>query len=189
MDLYSARAAREAHYVHAELADRGVVGHGRWAAPRDALVHVVDNAVKFTPENGLGHDERSQHGDAADTDIPALPWPCATLASVFPETQKNLFTAFNTGGYEHDAPFWRNGHRGWRLPSASWNAGIGKITLESELGHGDLFALWIPRAGTAPLRLTPDRSVAVIPTLRLAPHPTLRLASGPHIISTIGMGN
>jgi signal transduction histidine kinase len=145
MDLYSARAA-EKHITFTlnlpPTAQLSVMADG--PRLRSALVHVVDNAVKFTPEGGLVTMSVHNMVTLPDTDIPAIAVAVRdTGIGIPPETQKNLFTAFNQADMSTTRRFGGMG-MGLALAKRIVEAHNGKITFKSELGRGSLFALWIP---------------------------------------------
>jgi signal transduction histidine kinase len=145
MDLYSARAAEKHITFTLNLPPTAVLSvMADGPRLRSALVHVVDNAVKFTPKNGLVTMSVHNMVTLPDTDIPAIAVAVRdTGIGIPPETQKNLFTAFNQADMSTTRRFGGMG-MGLALAKRIVEAHNGKITFKSELGNGSLFALWIP---------------------------------------------
>ena len=145
VDLYSARAAEKQIALTLNLpptAQLAVTADG--PRLRSALKHLVDNAVKFTPENGLVTISVHNLVTLPDTDIPAIAVAVRdTGIGISPETQKNLFTAFNQADMSTTRRFGGMG-MGLALAKRIVEAHNGKMTFKSELGHGSLFAMWIP---------------------------------------------
>ncbi len=111
---------------------------------RSALIQIVDNAVKFTPDGGV--ITVGVHGlvTLPGTEIPAAAISVRdTGLGIEPEVQQKLFTAFSQGDMSATR---RHGGMGIGLALAARivEAHGGKITFKSELGHGSLFAIWIP---------------------------------------------
>ncbi|MBP7687619.1 MAG: hybrid sensor histidine kinase/response regulator [Thermoflexales bacterium] len=145
VDLYEARAAEK--HLNFTLAlppttALSVIADG--PRLRSALVHLVDNAVKFTPEGGT--ITISVHGMAT---MPGDTEPAVAIAvrdngiGIPPELQQKLFTGFNQADMSTTR---RYGGMGIGLALAARIAAAhrGKITFKSELGNGSLFALWVP---------------------------------------------
>ena len=111
---------------------------------RSALIQLVDNAVKFTPEGGV--ITVGVHGlvTLPGTDIPAAAISVRdTGLGIELEVQQNLFTAFSQGDMSATRRYGGMGI-GLVLAKRIVEAHGGKITFKSELGHGSLFALWVP---------------------------------------------
>jgi signal transduction histidine kinase len=145
VDLYSARAAEKQITLTLNLpptAQLSVRADG--PRLRSALMHVVDNAVKFTPEQGLVTISVHNMVTLPETDIPAIAVAVRDNGpGIPPETQKNLFTAFSQADMSTTRRFSGMG-MGLALAKRIVEAHNGKITFKSELGRGSLFALWIP---------------------------------------------
>jgi two-component system, sensor histidine kinase len=145
VDLYSARAAEKKITLTLNLpptAQLAVTADG--PRLRSALMHVVDNAVKFTPEGGQVTISVHNLVTLPETDIPAIAVAVRdTGIGIPPETQKNLFTAFSQADMSTTRRFGGMG-MGLALAKRILEAHSGRITFKSELGRGSLFALWIP---------------------------------------------
>ena len=145
VDLYEARAAEK--HLNFTLAlppttALSVIADG--PRLRSALVHLVDNAVKFTPEGGT--ITISVHGMAT---MPGGTEPAIAIAvrdngiGIPPELQQKLFTGFNQADMSTTRRYGGMGI-GLALAARIATAHRGKITFKSELGNGSLFALWVP---------------------------------------------
>jgi two-component system, sensor histidine kinase len=145
VDLYSARVAEKSIALILNLpptAQLAVTADG--PRLRSALIHVVDNAVKFTPEGGQVTISVHNMVTLPETDIPAIAVAVRdTGIGIPPETQKDLFSAFNQADMSTTRRFGGMG-MGLALAKRILEAHGGRITFKSELGHGSLFALWIP---------------------------------------------
>ncbi len=145
IDLYEARAAEKSLKFTLNLlptTQMSVIADG--PRLRSALIQIVDNAVKFTPEGGT--ITVGVHGlvTLPGTEIPAAAVSVRdTGLGIEPEVQQKLFTAFNQGDMSTTR---RHGGMGIGLALAARiiEAHGGKITFKSELGHGSLFAIWVP---------------------------------------------
>ena len=144
-DLYSTRAAEKHMQVVLNLPPTGqlsVIADG----PRlhSALMHVVDNAVKFTPDGGTV--TISVHGMVTlpNSGIPAVAIVVRDSGRGIPQaTQEKLFTAFNQADMSTTRRYGGMG-MGLALARRIMEAHGGKITFKSDSG-GSLFALWIPK--------------------------------------------
>jgi len=145
VDLYEARAMEK--HLNFTLAlppttALSVIADG--PRLRSALVHLVDNAVKFTPEGGT--ITISVHGMAT---MPGGNEPAVAIAvrdngiGIPPELQQKLFTGFNQADMSTTRRYGGMGI-GLALAARIATAHRGKITFKSELGNGSLFALWVP---------------------------------------------
>jgi signal transduction histidine kinase len=145
VDLYSPRAAEKHLKVILNLpptVQLSVVADG--PRLRSALIHVVDNAIKFTPE--LGSVIVSVHSMVSipDTNISAVAISVRDTGIGIPaETQQKLFSAFNQADMSTTRRFGGMG-MGLALAKRIVEAHGGKITFKSDTGQGSLFALWIP---------------------------------------------
>ena len=145
VDLYSARAAEKQLTLTLNLpptVQLAVTADG--PRLRSALMHLVDNAVKFTPENGTVTVSVHSLVTVPDTGTPAVAVAVRdTGIGIPPDTQKNLFTAFNQADMSTTRRFSGMG-MGLALAKRIVEAHDGRITFKSEPGRGSLFALWIP---------------------------------------------
>ena len=145
VDLYSARAAEKQLRLTLNLpptAQLSVVADG--PRLRSALMHVVDNAVKFTPAQGVVTISVHSMVFVPDTDIAAIAVSVRDSGIGIPaETQQNLFSAFNQADMSTTRRFGGMG-MGLALAKRIVEAHGGKITFKSDEGQGSLFALWIP---------------------------------------------
>lgn len=145
VDLYAARAAEKRVRFSLSLPPTttlSVIADG--PRLRSALINLVDNAFKFTPEDGV--ITVSVHGM---TTLPGGSEPAAAIAvrdtgiGMSAEMQQRLFTAFNQADMSTTRRYGGMGI-GLALASRIVAAHRGKITFMSELGGGSLFAIWIP---------------------------------------------
>jgi signal transduction histidine kinase len=145
VDLYSARAAEKHLKMTLNLpptAQLSVVADG--PRLRSALMHLVDNAVKFTPEQGTVTISVHSMVFVPDTETPAIAVAVRDSGIGIPlETQQNLFTAFNQADMSTTRRFGGMG-MGLALAKRIVEAHGGKITFKSDEGQGSLFALWVP---------------------------------------------
>src|SRR5512139_1917872 len=145
VDLYSARAAEKQLKMTLNLpptAQLSVVADG--PRLRSALMHLVDNAVKFTPAHGTVTISVHSMVFIPDTEIPAIAVAVRDTGIGIPaETQQNLFTAFNQADMSTTRRFGGMG-MGLALAKRIVEAHGGKITFKSDTCQGSLFALWVP---------------------------------------------
>jgi signal transduction histidine kinase len=154
VDLYSTRAAEKHLKLTVNLpptAQLSVVADG--PRLRSALMHLVDNAVKFTPENGLVNVSVHSMVFLPNTDTPAIAIAVRdTGIGISTETQQKLFTAFNQADMSTTRRFGGMGI-GLVLAQRIVEAHGGKITFKSDAGQGSLFALWVPVRQEQPQKL------------------------------------
>jgi len=145
VDLYSARAAEKHLKITLNLpptAQLSVVADG--PRLRSALMHLVDNAIKFTAERGTVTVSVHSMVVVPDTDIPAIAVAVRDTGIGIPaETQQNLFTAFNQADMSTTRRFSGMG-MGLALAKRIVEAHGGRITFKSDAGQGSLFAMWVP---------------------------------------------
>ena len=145
VDLYSARAAEKHLKMTLSLpptVQLSVVADG--PRLRSALMHLVDNAIKFTPENGAVIIGVHSLVFVPETDTPAIAISVRDTGIGIPaETQQNLFTAFNQADMSATRRFSGMG-MGLALAKRIVEAHGGRITFKSDAGQGSLFALWVP---------------------------------------------
>ena len=145
VDLYSARAAEKHLKMTLSLpptVQLSVVADG--PRLRSALMHLVDNAIKFTPENGAVIIGVHSLVFVPETDTPAIAISVRDTGIGIPaETQQNLFSAFNQADMSATRRFSGMG-MGLALAKRIVEAHGGRITFKSDAGQGSLFALWVP---------------------------------------------
>lgn len=118
--------------------DRGVVA-GDPDRLRQLVLNLVDNAIKYTPEGGqvtlgLAQEKGWVRIDIADTGV-----------GIPPEELPHIFERF----YRVDkARSRQGGGTGLGLSIARWIADAhgGHIDVESEVGEGTTFTVWLPEA-------------------------------------------
>jgi two-component system capsular synthesis sensor histidine kinase RcsC len=145
VDLYGARAAEKRLKMTLNLpptAQLSVVADG--PRLRSALMHLVDNAVKFTPEDGTVTVSVHSMVFVPDTPISAVAVSVKdTGIGIPPDLQKHLFTAFNQADMSTTRRFGGMG-MGLALAKRIVETHGGKITFTSGPGRGSLFAMWVP---------------------------------------------
>jgi signal transduction histidine kinase len=145
VDLYSARAAEKQLKMALNLpptVQLSVVADG--PRLRSALMHLVDNAVKFTPANGTVTISIHSMVFVPDTDVPAIAVSVRDSGiGIPPDTQQKLFSAFNQADMSTTRRFGGMG-MGLALAKRIVEAHNGRITFKSDEGQGSLFALWVP---------------------------------------------
>lgn len=145
VDLYSARADEKHIKLTLNLpptTSLAVVADG--PRLRSALLHLIDNAIKFTPEEGTVTVSVHILVTVPETNTPAIAVSVRDNGiGIPPSTQKNLFTAFNQADMSTTRRYGGLG-MGLALTKRIIEAHGGKITFKSEPGQGSLFALWIP---------------------------------------------
>jgi signal transduction histidine kinase len=154
VDLYSARAAEKHLKVTLNLpptAQLSVIADG--PRLRSALMHLLDNAIKFTAAHGTVTMSVHNMVFVPNTEIPAVAVSVRDTGIGIPsDTQQHLFSAFNQADMSTTRRFGGMG-MGLALAKRIVEAHGGKITFKSEAGQGSLFALWIPIRQAQPLKL------------------------------------
>ncbi|MGQ9586078.1 MAG: ATP-binding protein [Anaerolineae bacterium] len=124
--------------VRLEHEDQAVV-QGDADRLKQALLNLVDNAIKYTPAGGrvslsLYHDQDWVRIEVRDTGI-----------GIAPEDLPHIFERF----YRANRARGGRGGTGLGLSIASWIAQAhgGQITVESKVGQGSTFTLWLPAQG------------------------------------------
>ena len=145
VDLYSARATEKRLTLTVKLpptTSLAIVADG--SRLRSALMHLVDNAIKFTPEEGAVVVSAHILVTVPDTNIPAVALSVKDTGIGIPASiQKNLFTAFSQADMSSTRRYGGLGI-GLVLTKRIVEAHGGKVTFKSEPGQGSLFALWVP---------------------------------------------
>ena len=145
VDLYGARAAEKHLKMTLNLpptAQLSVVADG--PRLRSALMHLVDNAIKFTPEQGTVTVSVHSMVFVPETEIPAVAVVVRDTGIGIPvETQQNLFKGFNQADMSTTRRFGGMG-MGLALAKRIVEAHGGRITFKSDASQGSLFALWVP---------------------------------------------
>lgn len=116
-----------------------VLGHAEWL--RRALLILLDNAFKYTP-SGSVTVRAGRQGEGVVLQV------IDTGPGIPPEDLPRVFDRFYRGD-----PARSRGGSGLGLAIASWVAGMhgGRLTVESKVGEGSTFSLWLPiyRPGAA----------------------------------------
>ncbi|MFO0875574.1 MAG: ATP-binding protein [Phycisphaerales bacterium] len=148
-------------------ADASMIAHADRVLLRQALVNLVDNAVKYTPAGGsVSVVARRCNGDVAISVNDTGP-------GIGPEDRERIFDRFfridPARARSEEAP-WAGG-AGLGLAIARWaaSANDGRIELESELGRGSTFTLTVPAADVV---AEADRGAPVESPASAAPSPT-----------------
>jgi signal transduction histidine kinase len=118
------------------------------AKVRDGVNHLLLNAVKFTPDGGrIGLTARRvEHQGAAGVEIDVSD----TGAGIDPQCQSRLFEPFFTGFdvSHHSSGTFEHGKKGIGLGLSIVRAFVdlhgGTIRVNSEVGRGSRFTLWLP---------------------------------------------
>jgi signal transduction histidine kinase len=109
---------------------------------RQALIDLVDNAIKYTPVGGRIRVLVSELPSVVTVDVidsgPGIP----------PELRSRIFERYERGG---QMPFGAIGGAGLGLSISRWavEANGGKLTLEPDNGVGATFRITLPRATAA----------------------------------------
>ena len=145
LDLYEQRAAEKHLRLTTELPATALLTVIADAPRlRSALIHLVDNAVKFTPEDGA--ITISMHGGVT---LPGTTTPAVAIAvqdtgiGIPTELQQKLFTAFSQVDMSTTRRYGGMG-MGLALAQRIVAAHRGKLTFKSEPDSGSLFVMWIP---------------------------------------------
>ncbi len=127
-------------HLHLKLPRKPLVVHGDPDGLREAILQVVNNAIKFTPEHGsvevaVWEDEGSAYVSVTDTG-PGIP----------PEEHENIFQPF----YQVENPLTRQ-HPGLGLGLSIAKRIVeehgGRIWVESALGQGSTFVITLTVSG------------------------------------------
>ncbi len=135
----SRQKSKEKHVaVFVTPAEESVVVAGQEALLRQLFLNILDNAMKYTPENGkitIGLSQDTYYGIVKVTD---------TGVGISPEHQERIFDRF----YRIDAA--RSETQGYGLGLAIVQAIVvlhnGKIRIHSAVGQGTTFSLYLPLA-------------------------------------------
>jgi heavy metal sensor kinase len=123
-----------------------VDGVGDRVVLRQALINLVDNAIKYTPEGGqiVVRVAGSPHGPTVDV-IDSGP-------GVAPDAASRIFNRFERGGRQRSD---ERGGSGLGLAIAKWAIEVsgGRLTLEAASGRGSTFRIALPGADTSGVRL------------------------------------
>jgi heavy metal sensor kinase len=114
---------------------------------RQALLNLVDNAIKYTPKGGTIKIRVAQAADAAVIDV------TDTGPGIPTELQSRIFDRF----YRVDKARSReNGGTGLGLAIAKWAVEVngGRLTFEPENGTGSCFRITLPQTAAAPAAMT-----------------------------------
>lgn len=145
VDLYSVRAEEKHIKMSLNLpptAKLSVIADG--PRLRSALIHLVDNAIKFTPTDGTVTISVHNLVNMPDTTIPAVAFAVRdTGIGIPPEVQRNLFNAFNQADMSTTRRYGGMG-MGLALAQRIVEAHGGKLTFHSEPSDGSFFVMWVP---------------------------------------------
>jgi signal transduction histidine kinase len=107
---------------------------------RQALIDLVDNAIKYTPPSGRIRVRVTEKTTSVTIDViddgPGIP----------PDLRNQIFSRYERGGH---MPFGAIGGTGLGLSISRWavEANGGTLTLEPDQGIGSTFRITLPRAG------------------------------------------
>jgi heavy metal sensor kinase len=112
-------------------------GTGDRVVLRQALINLVDNAIKYTPEGGHIRVRIGDSSDGPTIDV------IDTGPGVSPEAATHIFNRFNRGGRSR-----ADEGAGLGLSIAKWAVEVsgGRLTLESVSGGGSRFRIALPAA-------------------------------------------
>jgi signal transduction histidine kinase len=117
---------------------------------RDAINHLLLNAIKFTPDGGQLGLAAARTGEGGVTVRVS-----DTGAGIAPEEREKLFTPFFTGFdvSKHSSGHFEHGRKGLGLGLSVVKAFVemhgGRIDVDSELGRGTTFTVTLPPANAA----------------------------------------
>jgi signal transduction histidine kinase len=118
---------------------------------RDAINHLLLNAIKFTPDGGRIGLAASRTGDGG-----VMVRVSDTGAGIPPDEREKLFTPFFTGFdvSKHSSGHFEHGRKGLGLGLSVVKAFIemhgGRIDVDSEVGKGTTFTVTLPPATSTP---------------------------------------
>ena len=143
INLYEARAAEKSIRLLIDLrSDLSVNADG--PRLRGALIHLVDNAIKFTPANGTITVSAYAAASMPGTKQPAIAVVVRdTGIGIASDRQQELFKAFSQADMSTTRRYGGMG-MGLALAERIMAAHRGKVTFWSESGRGSVFALWVP---------------------------------------------
>ena len=120
---------------------------------RQALIDLVDNAIKYTPEGGAIQVRVSESADSVTIDV------IDSGPGVAPELRTRIFDRYGRG--ESVGPD-AIGGAGLGLSISKWavEAHGGHLTLEPDRGLGSTFRITLPRVATAHQQDARQASVA-----------------------------
>ena len=146
-ESYQARAAAEGLELATNLPESLPTSYTDPARVRQILGNLVSNAVKFTEHGGITITARVRdHGPGAEGAQPAAgPWIAISVIDtgrgIPPEKRHLLFQEFGRLSQSEDA---EGSGIGLSISQKLAHALGGKITVESEVGKGSTFTLWLP---------------------------------------------
>jgi heavy metal sensor kinase len=154
VDVLRVLAEERGQHLHVSV-DGKVVVHGDRTTLRQAVLNLVDNAIKYTPREGAIRVQVHASGDAEAAVEIADSGP-----GIAPEHRQRIFERF----YRIDLDRSRStGGAGLGLPIARWAIDLhgGTIELETEEGKGSTFGIRLPRrvSGTRPPLGSPSPSL------------------------------
>jgi len=121
---------------------------------RRAVLNLLHNALKYTEQGGRVHARVTTDGTTARVDV------TDTGIGIAPEDRERIFERF----YRVDSARTRSeGGAGLGLSIVRWAAEThsGTVAVQSELGRGSTFSLFLPRVTAKPIRTRASTSPAV----------------------------
>jgi heavy metal sensor kinase len=120
-------------------------GVGDRVVLRQALINLVDNAIKYTPEGGHIRIRVADSPDGPTLDV------IDTGPGVAPDAATRIFNRFDRGGRPRSD---EGGGSGLGLAIARWAVEVtgGRLSLEAAHGGGSTFRIALPRGDTTVLR-------------------------------------
>ena len=118
---------------------------------RDSVNHLLLNAIKFTPDRGSLAMRAIRQGDGVLIEI------SDTGSGIAPDSMPRLFEPFFTGFdvSKHSSGHYEHGTRGLGLGLSVVRAFTemhgGRVAVQSELGKGSTFSIFIPQSAAAPV--------------------------------------
>ena len=108
---------------------------------RQALINLVDNAIKYAPAGGRIRVRVANEADGATLEVSDTgPW-------ILPERQHRIFDRFYRGAHDHSG---ESSGVGLGLAIAKWavEANLGTLSYEPAEGGGAAFRITLPRSST-----------------------------------------
>lgn len=158
-------AESKSQTLHSQVPDQPLVVRGEFAYFRQAMVNLINNAIKYTPHKGTITARLERHGERAFFEVTDNGY------GISPERQKWLFQRFYRAkepGTEHI----EGTGLGLSLVKAVIERSEGEVWFQSTPGQGSTFGFWLPLADDElpePSRESQDQSLFPVPTIKRPP--------------------